>query len=76
MEVVIRKGRLIEFPEILMEKFRLKVGDKIILKEHDNDLLIVPKRTIVDELRGSIKVENKNKIDEIISTEVWELNEA
>ncbi len=44
--------------------------------EHDNDLLIIPKRTSIDELRGSIKVENKDKIDEIVSTEVWEFNEA
>jgi len=76
MEVAIRKGRKIEIPEIIMEKFGLKVGDKIILKEHDNNLLITPKRTIADELRGSIKVENKDKIDEIVSTEVWDLTEG
>ena len=33
------------------------------------------KQTIVDELRGSIKVGNKDKIDEIISAQIWDLNE-
>ncbi len=32
-------------------------------------------QTIVDELRGSIKVENKDKIDEIILADIWDLNE-
>ena len=45
-----------------------------------HEILIRPKsrrskQTIVDELRGSIKVENNDKIDEIILAEIWDLNE-
>jgi len=73
MESVIRKGRIIELPEELMKKLGLRVGDKIILKENEKGLSIRPKRSIVDELRGSIKVDEET-IDEIISAEVWDLN--
>ena len=73
MESVIRKGRIIELPEELMKKLGLRVGDKIILKENEKGLSILPKRSIVDELRGSIKVDEET-IDEIISAEVWDLN--
>jgi antitoxin component of MazEF toxin-antitoxin module len=45
-----------------------------------HEIIIRPKsrksnHSIVDELRGSIKVENKEKIDEIIMAEIWDLNE-
>ncbi|MCZ7358430.1 MAG: hypothetical protein O8C66_11675 [Candidatus Methanoperedens sp.] len=51
---------------------------EILTEKHE--ILIRPKsrrskQTIVDELRGSIKVENKDKIDEIILAEIWDLNE-
>jgi hypothetical protein len=51
---------------------------EILTEKHE--ILIRPKsrrskQTIVDELRGSIKVENRVKIDEIISAEIWDLNE-
>jgi bifunctional DNA-binding transcriptional regulator/antitoxin component of YhaV-PrlF toxin-antitoxin module len=75
MEAVIRKGRIIiELPEELMGKFGLRIGDKIILKENEKGLSILPKRSIVDEIRGSIKVDDEEAIDEIISAEVWDLN--
>lgn len=45
-----------------------------------HEILIRPisqrsKKTIVDELRGSIRVENKDKLDEIILADIWDLNE-
>lgn len=51
---------------------------EILTRKHE--ILIRPKsrrskQTIVDELRGSIKVENKDNIDEIILAEIWDLNE-
>lgn len=74
MDVVIRKGGIIELPQKILERYGLKVGEKILLKERNNYLMISPKRAISDELRGSIKA-NKNKIDEIVSAEIWDLNE-
>jgi bifunctional DNA-binding transcriptional regulator/antitoxin component of YhaV-PrlF toxin-antitoxin module len=74
MEVIIQKDGMIELPESMMRKLGLKVGDKIIVKDEDDELSIRPKRSIVDELRGSIKVGDKDKIDEIISAEVWDLS--
>ncbi len=67
--ILIPKGMLrqlgIENFEILTEKHEILIRPKSRKS----------KQTIVDELRGSIKVENKDKIDEIILAEIWDLNE-
>ncbi len=67
--ILIPKGIL---KQLGIENFEILTGK--------HEILIRPKsrrskQTIVDELRGSIKVENKDKIDEIISAEIWDLNE-
>ncbi len=67
--ILIPKGIL---RQLGIENFEILTGK--------HEILIRPKsrrskQTIVDELRGSIKVENKDKIDEIISAEIWDLNE-
>jgi len=74
MEVIIQKDRKIELPEPMLKKLGLKIGDTIVVKEEDDKLSIRPKQSVVDELRGSIKVEDRDKIDEIVSAEVWDLN--
>jgi len=38
MEAVIRKGRIIEIPEIFMRKFGLKVGEKVSFNDKDYSL--------------------------------------
>jgi len=67
--ILIPKGIL---RQLGIENFEILTGK--------HEILIRPKsrrskQTIVDELRGSIKVENKDKIDEIILAEIWDLNE-
>ena len=67
--ILIPKGIL---KQLGIENFEILTGK--------HEILIRPKsrrskRTIVDELRGSIKVENNDKIDEIILAEIWDLNE-
>lgn len=67
--ILIPKGIL---KQLGIENFEILTGK--------HEILIRPKsrrskQTIVDELRGSIKVENNEKIDEIILAEIWDLNE-
>ncbi len=76
MEIkTVKEGILI--PKGILKQLGIE-NFEILTRKHE--ILIKPrsrrsKQTIVDELRGSIKVENKNKIDEIISAQIWDLNE-
>lgn len=76
MEIkMVKEGILI--PKGILRQLGIE-NFEILTEKHE--ILIRPKsrrskQTIVDELRGSIKVENKDKIDEIISAEIWDLNE-
>lgn len=74
MEAIIQKDRRIELPEPMLKKLGLKVGDTIVIRDEDDKLSIRPKQSVVDELRGAIKVDDEDKIDEIVSAEVWDLN--
>lgn len=67
--ILIPKGILMQLG---IENFEILTGK--------HEILIRPKsrrskQTIVDELRGSIKVENKDNLDEIILADIWDLNE-
>lgn len=67
--ILIPKGIL---KQLGIENFEILTGK--------HEILIRPKsrrlrQTIVDELRGSIKIENTDEIDEIIMAERWDLNE-
>ncbi len=76
MEIkMVKEGILI--PKGILRQLGIE-NFEILTEKHE--ILIRPKsrrskQTIVDELRGSIKVENKDKIDEIILAEIWDLNE-
>ena len=76
MEIkTVKEGILI--PKGILKQLGIE-NFEILTEKHE--ILIRPKsrrskQTIVDELRGSIKVENKDKIDEIILAEIWDLNE-
>jgi len=67
--ILIPKGFL---KQLGIENFEILTGNHEILIRPKSQIW---KQTIVDELRGSIKVENKEKIDEIISAQIWDLNE-
>jgi len=67
MEAVIRKGRIIEIPEIFMRKFGLKVGEKVSFNEKDYSLEITPVKikaveheNIVDKISGKPQIETGN----------------
>jgi bifunctional DNA-binding transcriptional regulator/antitoxin component of YhaV-PrlF toxin-antitoxin module len=74
MELIIQKDRKIELPEPMLKKLGLKVGDTIVVKDENDRLSIRPKQSVVDELRGAIKVADNDMIDETVSAEVWDLN--
>ncbi len=67
--ILIPKGIL---KQLGIENFEILTGKHEILIRPKSRRL---KQTIVDELRGSIKVENTDKIDEIILAQIWDLNE-
>ena len=76
MEIkMLKEGILI--PKGILKQLGIE-NFEILTEKHE--ILIRPKsrrskKTIVDSLRGSIKVENKDKIDEIILAEIWDLDE-
>ncbi len=75
MEAVIRKGRIIEIPEIFMKKFGLKVGEKVSFNEKDYSLEITPVKikaveleNIVDKISGKLRLKQEI-IDELVENE-------
>ena len=75
MEAVIRKGRIIEIPEVFMRKFGLKVGEKVSFNEKDYSLEITPAKikaveheNIVDKISGKLRLKQEI-IDELVENE-------
>lgn len=56
----------------IMRKLGLQIGEKVTIKKKASHIEIANPIYIADRLRGYIK-SDKNKIDEIIKAEVWEL---
>jgi|GEM_PF-1211060 len=75
MEAVIRKGRIIEIPEIFMRKFGLEVGEKVSFNEKAYSLEITPVKikaveheNIVDKISGKLRLKQEI-IDELVDNE-------
>jgi len=75
MEAVIRKGRIIEIPEIFMRKFGLKIGSKVSFNEKDYSIEITPAKiksaeheNIVDKISGKLRLKQEI-IDELVDNE-------
>lgn len=75
MEAVIKKGRIIEIPEVFMRKFGLKVGEKVSFNERGLSLEITPAKinaveheNIVDKISGKLRLKQEI-IDELVENE-------
>ncbi len=71
MEVVIRKGGLIELPEIILTQLGLAVGKKVSLSIKEHELLIRPIEHVTLKITDSLKLDNVKLIEEIVETEDW-----
>lgn len=71
MEAVIRKGGMIELPEIIVTKLGLTDGKKVALYLKDHELLIRPVENVTKKITDSMKLDNVRLIEEIVETEEW-----
>jgi len=71
MEVIIRKGGLIELPEIILTQLGLAVGKKVSLSIKEHELLIRPIENVTSKITDSLKLDNVKLIEEIVETEDW-----
>lgn len=71
MEVVIRKGGIIELPNSVMAELGISEGKKVSLKVRDGEILIKPAKNITERLSGSIELDDPDLIDEIVESEDW-----
>jgi len=68
----IKPGGEIELPKGMMESLQLKVGEEVELKLKGREVLIRPKRNIVDETSGVVNIDPK-LAEEIIEDKELEM---
>jgi len=71
MEVLVKKGGIIELPDSVMAELDLSEGKKLFLNIKDGEILIKPSKDISKKLAGSIALEDADLIDEIVESEDW-----
>ncbi len=52
MDIVIRKGGIIELPEVILTKLGLTTGKKVTLSIKDHELLIRPVENVTKKYQG------------------------
>ena len=71
MEVLVKKGGIIELPNSVMVELGLSEGKKVFLNVKDGEILIKPVKDIAKRLAGSIALDDVDLIDEIVESEDW-----
>jgi antitoxin component of MazEF toxin-antitoxin module len=71
MEVLVKKGGIIELPNSVMVELGLSEGKKVFLNVKDGEILIKPAKDIAKRLAGSIALDDVDLIDEIVESEDW-----
>ncbi len=71
MEVLVKKGGIIELPNSVMVELGLSEGKKVFLNVKDGEILIKPAKDIAKRLEGSIALDDVDLIDEIVESEDW-----
>ncbi len=71
MEVLVKKGGIIELPNSFMVELGLSEGKKVFLNVKDGEILIKPAKDIAKRLAGSIALDDVDLIDEIVESEDW-----
>jgi len=68
----IKPGGEIELPKGMMDSLHLKVGEEVELRLKGKGVLIKPRRSIVDETSGVVKIDSK-LAEEIIEDKELEM---
>jgi antitoxin component of MazEF toxin-antitoxin module len=71
MEVLVKKGGIIEIPNSVMVELDLSEGKRLFLNVKDGKILIKPAKNIAERLAGSIALDDVDLIDEIVESEDW-----
>lgn len=71
MEVLVKKGGMIELPNSVLSELGLSEGKKLFLNVKDGEILIKPVKNIAERLAGSMELDDVNLIDEIVQSEDW-----
>jgi AbrB family looped-hinge helix DNA binding protein len=71
MEVLVKKGGIIELPNSIMAELGISEGKKVFLNVKDGKILIKPAKDTAERLAGSIALDDVNLIDEIVESEDW-----
>ena len=71
MEVLVKKGSIIELPNSFMVELGLSEGKKVFLNVKDGEILIKPAKDIAKRLAGSIALDDVDLIDEIVESVDW-----
>ena len=72
MEVLVKKGGIIEIPNSVMAELGICEGNKLFLNVKDGKILINPAKNIAERLAGSIALDDVDLIDGIVESEDWE----
>ncbi|MDD2754360.1 MAG: hypothetical protein PHS80_02415 [Methanothrix sp.] len=71
LEVVIRKGGLLELPSSILSEIGLCEGKRVALSVKDGEIHIKPLKSLTEQLIGSIKLDDQKLIEEIIESDDW-----
>lgn len=71
MEVLVKKGGMIELPNSVLSELGLSEGKKLFLNVKDGEILIKPVKNTAERLAGSMELDDVDLIDEIVQSEDW-----
>lgn len=69
MEVLVKKGGIIELPSSILFEIDLCEGKRVALSVKGGELLVKPIKSLTDQLIGSIRLDDQKLIEEIIESE-------
>jgi len=71
MEVLVKKGGMIELPNSVLDELGLSEGKKLVLNVKDGEIFIKPAKNTAERLAGSMALDDVDLIDEIVQSEDW-----
>ncbi len=71
MEVLVKKGGIIELPSSILSEIDLCEGKRVAWSVKDGELIVKPIKSLTDKLVGWIKLDDQKLIEDIIESEDW-----
>jgi len=69
MEVLVKKGGIIELPISILSEIGLCEGKRVSLSIKGGELLVRPVKSLTDQLIGSIPIDDQKIIEDLIESE-------